>query len=71
MTAQNRNAVYACINLGETGAPADIRRRSICTDADIGKAIKHMLIFSPVMNVFMKIQAPLFTRLGIMGRRIR
>lgn len=43
MTAQNRDAVYACINLGETGAPADIRRRSICIDADIGKAIKHML----------------------------
>lgn len=30
-----------------------------------------MLIFSPVMNVFMKIQAPLFTRLHIMGRRPR
>lgn len=43
MTSQNRNAVYACINLGEAGAPADIRRRSICIDADIGKAIKHML----------------------------
>ena len=43
MTSQNRNAVYACINLGEAGAPADIRRRSTCIDADIGKAIKHML----------------------------
>lgn len=43
MTAQNRNAVYACVNLGEAVAPANIRRRSICIDADIGKAIKHML----------------------------
>ncbi|MBQ6733666.1 MAG: hypothetical protein IJR00_02035 [Lachnospiraceae bacterium] len=36
MTAENPNAVYACINYGEAFCPAEIKDRSICIDADIG-----------------------------------
>ncbi len=42
MTAANREAVYACINYGEAGALADIAKRSICIDADIGEVLSHM-----------------------------
>ncbi len=35
MTASNPDATYACINKGEAFCPADIRRQSICIDADI------------------------------------
>ena len=37
MTAENPMAAYACVNLGEASAPTEIRDRSICIDADIGK----------------------------------
>ena len=40
MTMWNKVAVYTCINSGETGCPDEIRERSICIDADIGKAIE-------------------------------
>ena len=36
MTAQNKNAAYACINLGMAAAPAEIEKQSICIDTDIG-----------------------------------
>ena len=39
MTEQNPNAVYACINLGESFCPSDIMNRSVCIDDDIGKTI--------------------------------
>ena len=39
MTAKNPNAVYACINYGEAIAPNEIRKQSICIDADIGTAL--------------------------------
>lgn len=39
MTAQNPNAVYACVNLGESFCPSDIMNQSICIDNDIGKTI--------------------------------
>lgn len=42
MTVQNKNAVYACINYGEAFVPDEIRKRSICMDADIGKAIAEL-----------------------------
>ena len=34
------NAAYACINLGEAFAPAEIRKKSICIDDDIGTVLK-------------------------------
>lgn len=42
MTAQNPRAVYACINLGEAGCPQEIEGRSICLDADIGRALESL-----------------------------
>ncbi len=35
MTAENSNAVYACINLGECFCPDEISHRSVCIDGDI------------------------------------
>ena len=35
MTAQNKKAIYACINYGEALCPVEIEKRSICIDADI------------------------------------
>lgn len=40
MTFENENAVYACINLGETDVPREIKERSICIDADIKKIVE-------------------------------
>lgn len=40
MTAENPWAVYACVNLGEAGAPREIANRSICIDGDIGEVLK-------------------------------
>ncbi len=39
MTAENPKAVYACVNLGESGCPSEILDRSICIDGDIGEAL--------------------------------
>ncbi len=36
MTAQNPNAIYACVNYGEAVCPREIAGQSICIDADIG-----------------------------------
>ena len=35
MTAQNKAATYACINYGEAICPTEIKKQSICIDADI------------------------------------
>lgn len=40
MTAKNPQAVYACINKGETSCPQEIESQSICIDSDIGDVIK-------------------------------
>jgi len=40
--AQNRDAVYACINLGEAISPAQLEKQSICIDADIGEVLKRL-----------------------------
>ena len=40
MTANNPDAVYACVNYGEAICPADIREQSICIDGDIGDVIE-------------------------------
>ncbi len=42
MTAQNRRAVYACVNLGEAWAPREIAERAICLDGDIGEVLKKL-----------------------------
>lgn len=39
MTAQNPNAVYACLNLKDASAPREIVERSICIQGDIGEAL--------------------------------
>lgn len=39
MTKENPAATYACLNLGQAEAPAEIRRQAICLDADAGKVI--------------------------------
>ena len=42
MTAQNKNAVYACVNMGMAETPAQIARQSICIDSDIGKVLSEI-----------------------------
>lgn len=39
MTAQNKNAVYACINQGQAICPQNIQNQSVCIDSDIGSAL--------------------------------
>ena len=43
MTLQNREAVYACINRGQTLVPGDLRRQAVCIDEDIGLVLQAML----------------------------
>ena len=38
-TAGNPHAVYACVNQGEAYCPAEISRRAICIDAEIGEVL--------------------------------
>ena len=40
LTAANKHATYACINLGEAYAPAEIKSRAVLIDADIGEILK-------------------------------
>ena len=47
MVYQNSSAVYACVNYGQAFAPEEIRRKSICLDADIGELIPHLITASP------------------------
>ena len=42
MTAKNPNAIYACINQGQAVCPPEIKKRSICMDADIGQVLQSM-----------------------------
>lgn len=39
MTAQNKNAVYACINQGQAICPQNIQNQSVCIDSDIGNIL--------------------------------
>ena len=39
MTAGNRKATYACINMGQTACPNNIAKQSICIDGDIGSVL--------------------------------
>ena len=40
MTAENPNAVYACVNLGEAFCPDEISERSLCIEGDIAELLK-------------------------------
>lgn len=42
MTAQNRDAAYACINYGEAVCPDEIIGQSICINGDIGKVLNDL-----------------------------
>ncbi len=42
MTAENPDAVYACINYGEAYVPEEIAKRSICINADIGEILEQL-----------------------------
>ena len=42
MTANDPDATYACVNVGEALCPVDIQSRSICIDADIGDVLRKM-----------------------------
>ena len=42
MTAKNPNAIYACINQGQAVCTPEIKKRSICMDADIGQVLQSM-----------------------------
>lgn len=42
ITAEKPKAAYVCINLGEACAPTEIRDRSICINADIGKVLEQL-----------------------------
>ena len=41
MTADNPNAIYACLNYGEAACPQEISDRSICIDGDIGEILSY------------------------------
>ena len=43
MTAENRQATYACINYGEAVCPEEIESQSICMDGDIGNALSDLI----------------------------
>ena len=42
MTAKNPNAIYACINQGQAVCTPEIKKRSICMDADIGQVMQSL-----------------------------
>lgn len=42
MTAENPNAVYACLNFDEAVCPEQIRDRSVCLDGDCGSVLKSL-----------------------------
>ena len=42
IAAQNPNAIYVCVNLGEAVCPEEIAARSICLNADIGTVLERL-----------------------------
>ena len=42
MTAKNPNATYVCINQGQAVCPQEIKKQSICMDADIGQILQSL-----------------------------
>lgn len=43
MTAENPQALYACVNIGQAVCPEEIAGQSICIDGDIGGAVNELL----------------------------
>jgi NAD-dependent SIR2 family protein deacetylase len=43
MTYTNPNAVYACINSGDTAVPHEIEKQSLCIKSDIGEVLNALL----------------------------
>ena len=43
MTAENKNAFYACINFGEAVCPEQIKKQSICLNCDIGEVFSALI----------------------------
>lgn len=44
MTAKNPKATYACINYGEAVTPEEIRKQSICINADLGEVLRDLTL---------------------------
>ena len=42
MTSKNPDATYVCINQGQAVCPQEIKKRSICMNADIGQVLQSM-----------------------------
>ena len=42
MTIKNPNAVYVCINLGETVCPKEIEEQAVCINKDIGEVLNDL-----------------------------
>ncbi len=51
MTAENSEAVYACINYREAGCPGEIEGRSICINGDIGEILLRLINKSHYISV--------------------
>ena len=43
MAGEWKDAVYACVNLGQAFAPAELQAKSICINADIGSVLRQLL----------------------------
>lgn len=43
MTAQDPEATYACVNLGQAVCPEELKGRAICIDGDIGQAVRELV----------------------------
>ena len=43
MTAENKNAFYACINFGEAVCPEQIKKQSVCLNCDIGEVLSELI----------------------------
>ena len=43
MTAENKNAFYACINFGEAVCPEQIKKQSVCLNCDIGEVFSALI----------------------------
>ncbi len=50
MTAENSQAVYACVNHGEAFYPREMEKRSICVDADISTVLNCFVTRQPESN---------------------
>ena len=44
MTAKNPDATYICINQGQAVCPQEIKKQSICMDADIGQVLHSLSV---------------------------